>query len=118
MNASEYGSISPGENNDENINAESNLDSGQNPKRNLFIFGRDMRMSASELRASIFLATFFFLNWTYFAIFPTVFPHEAQKKGMNESQIGMIFAVFQLVLFLLYPVFGKYVIYYTYTYTN
>ncbi len=107
MNAPEYGSINPGENN--NVNVESNLENDPKPKRNIFLFGRDMNMTASELRASIFLASFFFLNWTYFAIFPTVFPHEALKKGMNQTQTGIIFAIFQLVLFLLYPLFGKYV---------
>lgn len=66
-------------------------------------------MTRKELITVVLLSLFFFLNWTYFSIFPTVFPHEAMEKGMSQTQIGFIFGIFQLTLFLLYPVFGKYV---------
>lgn len=101
MHDVEYGSIP---NTSQNFN-----DLDEKPEPNLVLFGREIKMNRRELIASILLSLFFYFNWTYFALFPTIFPHEAMKKGMNETQIGFIFGIFQLVLFLLYPVFGKYV---------
>jgi hypothetical protein len=36
-------------------------------------------------------------------------PAEALKKGITETQIGIIFGIFELVLLVLSPIFGKYV---------
>jgi hypothetical protein len=66
-------------------------------------------MTRKEFTTAVLLSLFFFLNWTYFSIFPTIFPHEAMEKGMSQTQIGFQFGIFQLTLFLLYPIFGKYV---------
>ena len=48
----------------------------------------------------------------YMKIFKSLapfFPAEAQKKGLTETQIGIIFGLFELVLLILSPIFGKYV---------
>jgi hypothetical protein len=37
------------------------------------------------------------------------FPAEAMKKQMSSTQIGIIFGIFQLVLLIFSPFFGKYV---------
>lgn len=101
MNGSSYDSVN--ENMDESI-----VNNRPSTRNHLVIFGKELKMTKSEFITAILLSAFFLLNWTYFAIYPTVFPHEAMKKGMNQTQIGFIFGIFQLVLFLLYPVFGKY----------
>ena len=107
MHDVEYGSIPNTSRNDNDINE-------QKSEPNLVIFGKEIKMNRRELIASILLALFFYLNWTYFAMFPVILPHEAMKKGLNETQVGFIFGIFQLVLFLLYPVFGKYVSFFVY----
>lgn len=98
---SNYGSIAE--------NAAESIETRSPPARKHLSFcGKEIKMTKSELICAILLSSFFLLNWTYFAIFPTVLPHEAMKKGMTQTQVGFIFGIFQLVLFLLYPVFGKY----------
>lgn len=100
MNEAGYGAIEQ-EASVENANNKTN-------SRNKFL-SMTSSMTRKELITVVLLSLFFFLNWTYFSIFPTVFPHEAMEKGMSQTQIGFIFGIFQLTLFLLYPFFGKYV---------
>ena len=76
----------------------------------LMFFGKNLNMTRSQLISIILLSLAFFLNWAYFSLFAPFFPVEAIKKEMNSTQIGIIFGVFQLVLLVLSPIFGKYVI--------
>ena len=88
--------------NNERKNSESEM--------NLILFGKNLNMTKSQLISIILLSLAFFLNWAYFSLFAPFFPVEAIKKQMNSTQIGIIFGVFQLVLLILSPIFGKYVI--------
>lgn len=76
---------------------------------NLVIFGRDLGITKEQLISIVILSLNFFLNWAYFSLFAPFFPAEATKKGMNNSQIGIVFGIFQLVLLVCSPIFGKYV---------
>jgi len=85
----------------------------QNPfektvEKNLVIFRRNLNMTLSQLTAVSILSIYFYLTWAYFSLITPFFPGEAMKKGMNSSKIGIVFGVYQLVLLLLQPVFGKY----------
>ena len=76
---------------------------------NLFICGIDIKMTKNQLAAITLLSLNFFFNWAYYSLFAPFFPEEAIKKGMNTTQIGIIFGVFQLILMIFTPIFGKYV---------
>jgi hypothetical protein len=75
------------------------------------IFGKDLGMTKKQLISISLLAAGYFFIWCYFALFAPFFPHEAMKKGQSSSHIGAIFGVYQLVLLIGCPIFGKYVIY-------
>lgn len=44
-----------------------------------------------------------------FSCIAPFYPQEAQMKGMNSTEIGIIFGVFELVMFITAPPLGKYV---------
>ena len=81
-----------------------------NEGKKIILFGKQFDITRSELTAVVLLSLYFFLNWSYFSLFAPFFPVEAVKKGLNETQIGIIFGVLQLVLLFGSPLFGKYVI--------
>ena len=74
------------------------------------IFGKDLGMTKKQLISISLLAAGYFFIWCYFALFAPFFPHEAKKKGQSSFYIGIVFGVYQLVLLIGYPIFGKYVI--------
>ncbi len=80
-----------------------------NSSHTLIIFGRNIGMTKDQLTSSIILCLSFFFNWAYYSLFAPFFPAAAISKGMNTTEIGIIFGVFQLVLLVFSPIFGKYV---------
>ena len=36
------------------------------------------------------------------------FPQEAEKKGANATEYGLVFGIFELVVFLISPVYGQF----------
>ncbi|XP_061173558.1 MFS-type transporter SLC18B1-like [Saccostrea echinata] len=50
-----------------------------------------------------------FLSVTGFALLAPFFPAEAKKKGASQTVVGMIFGVFEFVVFLSAPVLGNYI---------
>ncbi|XP_062589053.1 MFS-type transporter SLC18B1-like [Saccostrea cucullata] len=50
-----------------------------------------------------------FLSVTGFALLAPFFPAEAKKKGASQTVVGMIFGVFEFVVFLSSPVLGNYI---------
>lgn len=42
-----------------------------------------------------------------FSIFAPFFPTEAQKKGMSAPLVGVLFGIYELVVFLLSPIWGN-----------
>ena len=74
------------------------------------VCGKKFNITKSQLIAIILLSLFFFLTSSFYSIFAPFYPLEASKKGMNQTQIGIIFGIFQFTLLVLSPVFGKYVI--------
>ena len=77
----------------------------------MVLFGRNLGISKRQLICITLLAAGYFFVLCYFALFAPFFPHEAMKKGQSSSHIGAIFGVYQLVLLIGCPIFGKYVIY-------
>lgn len=83
--------------------------SPNSPEPNMSICGMNIKMTKTQLVSIILLSLTFFFNWAYYSLFAPFFPEEAINKGLNTTQIGIIFGVFQLVLLIFSPVFGKYV---------
>lgn len=77
---------------------------------NIICFGMDIGMTKKQLISITLLSAGYFFIWSYFALFAPFFPHEAMLKGQTSSHIGFIFGVYQLVLLIGAPLFGKYVI--------
>ncbi|XP_029657000.2 MFS-type transporter SLC18B1-like isoform X1 [Octopus sinensis] len=49
-----------------------------------------------------------FVQCLCFSVLAPFFPKEAEEKGLNSSETGMIFGVFELMIFLTAPIFGAY----------
>lgn len=77
---------------------------------NVFFCGRDLNITKSQLYIISLLCPYFFLTSSYYSLFAPFFPNEALKKGISQTQVGLIFGIFQLAFLLLAPIFGKYVI--------
>ncbi|KAL3889994.1 hypothetical protein ACJMK2_002303, partial [Sinanodonta woodiana] len=53
-----------------------------------------------------------FINFgacTCFSLLAPFFPAEAQQKGATPTEVGLVFGVFQLVIFVSSPVFGNFI---------
>ncbi|VDM49237.1 unnamed protein product [Toxocara canis] len=46
-----------------------------------------------------------------FSCIAPFYPAEAQAKGMDSAQTGAVFGIFELVMFIIAPILGKYMIY-------
>jgi hypothetical protein len=44
-----------------------------------------------------------------FSCIAPFYPNEAQLKGLSSTDIGIVFGVFELTMFILSPILGKYV---------
>ena len=77
-------------------------------ERNLKICGRELNLNRSQLIALVLLSLYFFLTSCYYSLFAPFLPGEAIKKGISQTQVGIIFGIFQFVLLVLSPIFGKY----------
>jgi hypothetical protein len=97
QNAQESDEINNLNNNNENVNT------------NVHLCGKDLKISKSQLYILCLLCPYFFLTSSYYSLFAPFFPVEALKKGINQTQVGIIFGIFQLAFLLLAPIFGKYV---------
>jgi hypothetical protein len=79
------------------------------PEDNIIIFGRNINMSRTQLVTVSLITINFFLCSAYYSLFSPFMPGEAIQKGISQTQVGIIFGVYQLVLLILSPIFGKYV---------
>jgi hypothetical protein len=78
--------------------------------RNITICGKSLNLTRHQLITTALLATNLFLSSAYYSLFAPFFPAESIKKGITQTQVGIIFAVLEFLLLILSPVFGKYVI--------
>ena len=80
-----------------------------NTEVKLSMCGRNLNMTRPQFRTIMLLSTYYIISSSYYSLLAPFFPAEAQKKGLTETQIGIIFGLFELVLLILSPIFGKYV---------
>ena len=90
------------------ISYETNSDNSIDKQKTIRICGKKTNMKKKELIAITLLSIAFFLNYCYFSLFVPFFPGEARQKGMNQTKVGSIFSIFQLVQLIASPIFGKY----------
>ncbi|KAK3759178.1 hypothetical protein RRG08_028138 [Elysia crispata] len=83
----------------------------------------DGRMDAMErvegpkidLRVKLYLGIYFFvvlISTCKMALPAPFFPHEAAKKGTSSTLVGLIFSVFEFVVTVASPVFGRYMVHF------
>ncbi|XGW34919.1 hypothetical protein V3C99_018738 [Haemonchus contortus] len=65
-------------------------------------------LSSKEWVTVVMLALANLCSTVAFSCIAPFYPDEAKKKGMTESQTGIVFGVFELVMFVMAPIFGKY----------
>lgn len=77
---------------------------------NIVLCGRDIGLTSEQLSTIFLLSIDYLLSASYYSLFAPFLPGEALKKDVSQTQVGIIFGVFELVLIILIPFFGKYVI--------
>ena len=82
----------------------------QSSDESIILFGRSLNLTKSQLKTIILLIFYFFLSSAYYSLLAPFFPSEAIKKGISQTQVGFIFGIFEFVILILSPIFGKYVI--------
>ena len=70
---------------------------GQKP----FEIEKRSSLTRSQIITIVLLSFFFFLTSSYYSLLAPFLPQEAIKKGMSQTQIGIIFGVYQLILLIL-----------------
>ncbi|RNA42714.1 MFS-type transporter SLC18B1 [Brachionus plicatilis] len=70
-------------------------------------FGVQFQMNKTQFITIVLLMGYFFLSAAYYSLFAPFFPSEAINKHLSKTQIGIIFGMFELVIFILSPYFGK-----------
>lgn len=76
---------------------------------NIVLCGWDTGATLSQVSTIVLLSVYYLLSSSYYSLFAPFLPGEALKKNVSQTQVGIIFGVFELVLIILIPVFGKYV---------
>jgi uncharacterized protein YhhL (DUF1145 family) len=67
------------------------------------------RLTKIQLMILFILIFDAFMGAAYYLLLAPFFPAEAIKKGISQTQVGIIFGVFEFIILILSPVFGKYV---------
>lgn len=56
---------------------------------------------------AITMALMNFSTQVSFAVIAPFYPNEAAKKGATSTEIGLIFGIFQLIIFITSPIYGQ-----------
>lgn len=75
-------------------------------KENDFSFSKIPRQKKILLAS---MATVNFFSVTCFSLLAPFFPAEAERKGVSQTVVGLIFGVFEFVIFMSSPIFGNFI---------
>jgi len=81
----------------------------QQPNENINFCGKDLNITKSQLITLVLLCSNFLISSACYSLLAPFFPLVALQKEISKTQVGIIFGVFELVLLVLSPIFGKYV---------
>ncbi|XP_030829068.1 MFS-type transporter SLC18B1 [Strongylocentrotus purpuratus] len=65
-------------------------------------------MTLAQKLTFVGIAIAYMSVFTSFSVLAPFFPYEAQKKGVNPTETGLVFGIFSLVSFIACPICGKY----------
>ena len=111
MNSIEYDDINDGNriiwSNQSSINSSLNEEIDEKDKFSLC--GKKFNLTKKQFITITLLSTFYLLASSYYSLLAPFLPSEALKKNVSQTKVGIIFGIFELVIILLSPIFGKYV---------
>lgn len=118
MNSIEYDDINDGNriiwSNHSSINSSLNEEIDEQDKFSLC--GKKFNLTKKQFITITLLSTFFLLASSYYSLLAPFLPSEALKKNVSQTKVGIIFGIFELVIILLSPIFGKYVSKFNFSY--
>lgn len=65
-------------------------------------------MTRSQFTIISLLSVYYLLSSSYYSLLAPFLPSVALHKGVSQTQVGIIFGIYQLVILILSPIFGKY----------
>lgn len=74
----------------------------------LKICGKSFNITKKQLITIVLLSVSYFLSASFYSLFAPFLPSEALHKRIGQTQVGVIFGVYELVILILMPIFGKY----------
>jgi hypothetical protein len=95
----------------ERINDETRIgeDARVRNDENIHLLGKDLNITKPQLITVVLLCANFLISSACYSLLAPFFPLVAVEKQISKTQVGIIFGVFELVLLVLSPIFGKYV---------
>ena len=96
MNENKFFKMSEAIENDLNSGQAHDVESAPND-----VSSKRTSLTRSQIITIVLLSLFFFLTSSYYSLLAPFLPQEAIKKGMSQTQIGIIFGIYQLVLLIL-----------------
>ncbi|XP_022324412.2 MFS-type transporter SLC18B1-like isoform X2 [Crassostrea virginica] len=89
-----------------NTSEDSDITNKNENENNDFSFSKISRQK-KILLASMAMVNFF--SVTCFSLLAPFFPAEAEKKGVSQTVVGLIFGTFEFVIFMSSPIFGNFI---------
>lgn len=69
---------------------------------------KKMAITRSEILTFICLVVATLISWLAFSIMAPYFPNEAHRRGMGDTEVGIIFSLQALTVFITSPLVGKF----------
>lgn len=91
------------------IEEETIIPSNPQSEANIHLRGKDLNITKPQLITLVLLCSNFLVSSACYSLLAPFFPLVALEKAISKTQVGIIFGVFELVLLVLSPIFGKYV---------
>lgn len=88
--------------------ANSSSDDNENGEKKDSDSGKKSWTREQKLTA-VSMALMNFSTQVSFAVIAPFYPVEAAKKGATSTEIGLIFGIFQLIIFITAPLYGRFV---------
>lgn len=80
-----------------------------NPVREEAVIEKEQKFTRKQWILLVFFGLINLISSTTVSIQAPFYPEEAERKGATATEYGLVFGIFELVIFLTAPIFGQFV---------